>query len=121
MATCRCTTRKLSESFERTQGAHFFTALLARTQPIEEAFSKIKHFVRKQKPRTPEELYHAIKPDINGYTDACHDNTVVMPLIDMHGEDFQKNGCAVWTYYDAITSLPARINPEYMRPSSGFG
>jgi transposase len=36
--------------------------------PIEEAFSKIKHFVRKQKPRTPEALYHAIKTGISTVT-----------------------------------------------------
>lgn len=29
--------------------------------PIEEAFSKIKHFVRKQKPRVPQVLYETIK------------------------------------------------------------
>lgn len=33
--------------------------------PIEEAFSKIKHSVRKQKPRTSEALYQAIKTGIS--------------------------------------------------------
>jgi transposase len=36
--------------------------------PIEEAFSKIKHCVRKQKPRTSEALYQAIKGGISAVT-----------------------------------------------------
>lgn len=36
--------------------------------PIEEAFSKIKHCVRKQKPRTSEALYQAIKGGISTVT-----------------------------------------------------
>jgi len=36
--------------------------------PIEEAFSKIKHCVRKQKPRTSEALYQAIKSGISMVT-----------------------------------------------------
>jgi transposase len=36
--------------------------------PIEEAFSKIKHCVRKQKPRTSDTLYQAIKSGISAVT-----------------------------------------------------
>lgn len=37
--------------------------------PIEEAFAKIKHFVRKQKPKVPQVLYEAIKNAIKTITE----------------------------------------------------
>lgn len=60
----------VSQCLEERRVPHLFLPPYSpELNPIEEAFSKIKHCVRKQKPRTSESLYQAIKSGISMVTE----------------------------------------------------